>query len=552
MIPRSALAVIVRAELRAWRNRVSRSNPARVVGLAIFGLLAATVIGGSLFAVAVAAGHLLPSARDAILAGAFTALSVLMLVVGFPTVIATYFAGRDLMQLILAPVRTGEIFLARSLFAMSANLLVAAVFLTFVAGVGAGSGASPLFYVLAVMLVVLQVLLVTSLQATFMAAVLRWVPARLARDVAIAVAGFTGAGAYLAWNITVRRSFATRARPDVGGIVSTLQRIEWLPSAWPGHALSSLIAGDAGATLAWTAATLLLAGALVACSVFLYERTLLAGLGLLGGVPTSRARTKRPDRVASRGAASPVLAIVRKDWITYRRDIRRLSRLLPGAIFLVAYAFVIRPPRGVSSIWGGVFVVGFAVLFLSLLLAGPAIPGERRGFLLLRLAPITYAQLIRAKVLFTGVPVLAIAMSIGIGSAIVGGNGVGDILQVAVLAAWWGVGSVCIGVSAGAIDPKFEAADDRRAIGVTGTFTALGADVAFALCSVGAFALLRFAPAIGAGTSPIDGLPPEPALAAAMVVVAIILAAAGAALVAAVLRGAVSRLRSFEGSITIA
>src|SRR2546423_3003197 len=118
---RLAVGIIVRADLRAWRNRITRGNSLRVVGLALIGLLGAIVFGGSLFGLAFAAGSTLPAARDAILAGAFTALSVLMLVVGFPTVIASYFSGRDLMQLILAPVRTTEIFLARSLFAMSAN-----------------------------------------------------------------------------------------------------------------------------------------------------------------------------------------------------------------------------------------------------------------------------------------------------------------------------------------------------------------------------------------------------------------------------------------------
>src|SRR5437016_12260821 len=102
---RSAVAIIIRAEIRAWRNRIARGNAARIVGIALVVLFGGIVFGGSLFGIAFAAGGALPSARDAILAGAFTALSVLMLVVGFPTVIASYFAGRDLMQLILAPVR---------------------------------------------------------------------------------------------------------------------------------------------------------------------------------------------------------------------------------------------------------------------------------------------------------------------------------------------------------------------------------------------------------------------------------------------------------------
>src|SRR5438132_508160 len=185
---RYAVAIILRAELRAWRNRITKGNPVRVVGLALFALFAGIVFGGSLFGIAFAAGEALPSARDAILAGAFTALSVMMLVVGFPSA--------------------------------------------------------------------------------------------------------TGAGLYLAWNLTIRQSStAIKHRPDFSNLVSTLQRLDWLPSAWPGHALTGVINGDAGLALAWTALTFVLAAVLSLSAAFLYESTLLAGLGRVGGVP-SRVRNR--------------------------------------------------------------------------------------------------------------------------------------------------------------------------------------------------------------------------------------------------------------------
>lgn len=551
---RSPVGIILRAEARAWRNRITKSNPLRVVGLAIFGLLTGTVFGGFLFAIAAIAGHLLPAAREAMLAGAFTALSVLMLVVGFPSVIATYFAGRDLMQLVVAPVRSTEIFLARSLFAMSANLLVAVIFLIFVAGVGAGSGASPFYYMLALILVFVQVLLVTALQATLMAAVLRWVPARIARDVAVALASIAGGGLYLTWNITLRQTLSTtfsrRSQPDLSNLVSVLQRIEWVPSSWPGHALNAVIDGNVSAALAWTGVTLALAVVLVGVAALLYERTLLAGLGLLGGVPARWwTRRRKEPRVAAAGAGSPGLAIARKDWIAYRRDIRRLSRFLPAMIFLLAYAvLLIRPGRGVDLFWNDVFVVAFISFFMAMMFATPSIPSERRGYQLLRLAPVTSWQLIRAKVLFTLVPVLALTSVISFGISIAGGNGVWKTIQVAVLAVWLGIGCVCIGVSAGAIDPNFEATDDRRSVGIVGTFAAMGGELAFGLLTVGALALLYVAAALAGGDGTL-GLPATPLLAAVSVLVAIALAAGSAAVVALMLWLANSHLRGFEDSI---
>jgi len=552
-VNRSAVEIILRAELRAWRNRIAKANPIRIVGLALFAVFTGIVFGGVLFALAAAAGHLLPTARDAMLAGAFTALSVLMLVVGFPSVIATYFAGRDLMQLVLAPVSSLEIFLARSLFAMSANLLVAVVFLIFVVGVGVGSAASLLYYPLALVLVFVQVLLVTALQAVFMAAVLRWVPARIARDVAVAVASVAGGGLYLAWNLTLRQTigaFSPRRQPDLTNLVSLLQRIEFVPSAWPGHALNAVIRGDASAALAWTGLTMVLAVVLVGVAALLYERTLLAGLGLLGGVPSRwRARQKKAPRVAGSGAGSPGLAIARKDWIAYRRDIRRLSRVLPAMIFLLAYAvLLVRPGRGVDLFWNDAFVVSFVSLFMSMMFATTAIPSERRGYQLLRLAPVRPWQLIRAKVLFTIVPVLALSTAISLGLSLFGGNNAWKTLQLVLLAAWLGIGCVCIGVSAGAIDPNFESTDDRRSVGIVGTFAAMGGELAFGLFSVGSLGLLYLAASLASGTG-VLGLPATPALAAMSVLVAIVLAAGSAVVVGLMLWIANSHLRGFEGSI---
>src|SRR5207245_8929022 len=111
-------------------------------------------------------------------------------------------------------------------------------------------------------------------------------------------------------------------------------------------------------------------------------RTLLAGLGLLGGVP-SRVRNRSAAQlgVARTGSASAGFAIARKDWIVYRRDIRRLSRFLPAMIFLVAYAFVlVRRSNGIDVFWISVFIVAFVLVFLAMLFVVTLSPSGRRCF----------------------------------------------------------------------------------------------------------------------------------------------------------------------------
>jgi hypothetical protein len=204
------VGIILRAELLALRNRLVKRGTPRLVILGLFLVGAAVFVGGGAFSIGAALGRFVPVGRDPALSAGFTTLSVLMLVVGFPTVIASFFVGRGLLQLLLAPVRPREVFIARAVLAMSANLLVASILLAAVLGVGAGSAAPPAYYPLAVLLVINQVLLITAFQALVMSIVLRWIPARLARDVAAAVAGITGAGFYLAWNLSLRQSLSSR------------------------------------------------------------------------------------------------------------------------------------------------------------------------------------------------------------------------------------------------------------------------------------------------------------------------------------------------------
>jgi hypothetical protein len=552
---RSAAWTILRAELLALRHRLLKRKPARLVGLAVFLAAAAVFIGGGAFTVGATAGQFLPSARDSMLAGGFTALSVLMLVIGFPTVIATFFVGRDLLQLVLAPVRPIEIFAARLLLAMSANLLISLILLMATVGVGVGSHAPAIYFALAVILIFLQVLLATAFQVILMSVVLRWVPARRARDVAAAVAGLAGAGFYLAWNLSLRQSFSPRGRPDLSNLTSFVNQIEWLPSAWPGHALSAVIAGNPGAAATWLVFSLALAAIVLAAAEILYERTLLTGLGVFGGPQAvwrrGAAKPVALDVTGRRGVGSPARAIARKDWLGYRRDIRRLSRLLPAFIFPVGYAVsFIRPGRSISGFWTDVFLVGFISMFMSSTLATPSIPSERRGFQLLRMAPLTMWQVIRAKVILTLPPVLALTLLFGLVVATLSRTGIAQLAGLAVLVVWLGVGFVSIGVSAGSIDPRFDAADDRRAVGLVGTLAGLGGSFGFGVLSVGAFALFVFGlGAVEGTTTHLGPLPTTPAIGALMWAGGVTLVAGAVAVVGTLLWVANSRLGSYEGTI---
>jgi hypothetical protein len=397
------------------------------------------------------------------------------------------------------------------------------------------------------------VVVVTALQAVLMSLVLQWVPARLARDVAAAIAGLAGVGFYLAWNLSLRQSFSSQGRPNLSNLTSAVDHVEWLPTAWPGHALSAVIAGNGGAAAVWLLFSLVLAVLMLGAAALLYERTLLAGLGVFGGPRAvwKRAAVKETVPAPSRGAGSPARAIARKDWLGYRRDIRRLTRLVPAFLFPIGYALTfVRPARGMTSFWTLVLLVGFISMFMSSTLATPSIPSERRGFQLLRMAPMTMWQVIRAKVLLTLFPVLAFTLLFSVVVAAISGSGIDQLGEISLLVIWLGTGFVAIGVSAGGIDPRFDAADERRAVGVLGTVASLGGGFGFGLLSLGAFALFVFGAAAAAGTAHLGPLPSTPAVGALMLVGGLTLAACAAAIVATLLLIANSRLRVYEGAIS--
>ncbi len=547
---------ILGAEARAVRNRLMKRSPVRLVLLAIFMLAAAVFIGGGAFTVAATAAHFLPAAIDPLLSGGFTGLSVLMLVVGFPTVIATFFVGRDLLQLALAPIAVVEIFAARLIIAMGANLLISSILLAIVLGLGAGAGASPIYVLFAVLLILLQVLVITSMQTVLMGAVLRWVPARMARDVAAAVAGLTGAGLYIAWNVSLRQAIGDRSRPDLSNLTTLVQRADWLPTAWPGHALSAIVAGNAAGAAAWTLLTVALAALTVVAAEILYHRTLMTGLGIFGGAPATwrRSAQRTAVRLPAQTVRSllidqPAAAIARKDWLGFRRDIRRLSRLVPALLFPIGYVFAVsRPSSGVNGFWSEVFLVGFMSMFMSTSLATPSIPSERRGFQLLRMAPLPMWHVLRAKILLTLPPVLAMTILFTSVVAVVGGSGPGSILELGGLVIWLGCGFVAISVCAGGIDPRFDAVDDRRAVGLVGTLAGLGGSLGFGLLSIGAFALFALGAGIVAGTTQLGSLPSTP-IVAVVWVVGVVMAAGSLTIVGLLLWLANSRLGSYEAAI---
>jgi hypothetical protein len=120
-----------------------------------------------------------------------------------------------------------------------------------------------------------------------------------------------------------------------------------------------------------------------------------------------------------------------------------------------------------------------------------------------------------------------------------------------VFGVWLALGFVSIAVSGGAIDPRFDATDDRRSVGLVGSLSSIGASLAFAVLSIGALALLVVGGQAVAGTVNLGPISLIPVVGVAMMVGGVVLFAGCGVLVGAILWFANSRLSLFEaGNLT--
>jgi hypothetical protein len=104
-------------------------------------------------------------------------------------------------------------------------------------------------------------------------------------------------------------------------------------------------------------------------------------------------------------------------------------------------------------------------------------------------------------------------------------------------------------VSAGGIDPRFDALDDRRAVGLVGTLAGLGGSLGFGLLSAGALALFIYGGDAIGGATRLGPIPSTPQLGALMWGTGVALAVGSLAIVGLLLWLANSRLRSNEVAV---
>ncbi len=349
---------------------------------------------------------------------------------------ALYLAG-DMDFLLSAPIPIRAVFISKMLQAILPNFSFIMLFgLPVLFGIGASGGYNFLYYPLVLIVMAAMALAAAGISSLLVMSIVRIVPARRIAE----VLGFFGAifsflcsqsGNLMRWSDVDETQMATAA--------NTLTRFDtpWSPLAWAGRGLVAIGEGHWLVGIGLTALTLILASGAFAVSLITAERLYYSGWASMQG----NLRKKKPARAARPAGARraalvtiveqlihpQVRAIIVKDYLVLRRDLRSMSQLVTPLILGIVYAFLLlrggsEPPPGrgeapqaFMDALGGIMSyanIGIALFVSWSLLARLAMMGfshEGKNYWLLKTSPVTTTRLLVAKFTIAYLPSLILA-----------------------------------------------------------------------------------------------------------------------------------------------
>lgn len=351
---------------------------------------------------------------------------------------ALYLAG-DMDFLLSSPVPVRAVFITKLVQAVLPNFGLFVLFgLPLLYGLGASAGYNFAYYPLVLFAMIALTLAAAALAALLVMAVVRLLPPRRAAE----ILGFVGAiaGVICSQIGNLSQSFGRDAGLSpglVGGAFSVAMRLKtpWLPLNWAGQGLVDVGEGRWLSGVSLLVITLGLTVLAFGFALATAERLYYSGWAGMQ-VVARKSRPTRPSRTAiprsaqlawiERRFPGPVRAIVAKDFLLLRRDLRNLSQLISPLIIGVVLALSLiqsggkpLPGRGDAPAWfmesfrallgfGNVAITLFVGWIMLGRLAGMSFSREGRNFWMLKASPVTARQMLAAKFLGAYVPTLGL------------------------------------------------------------------------------------------------------------------------------------------------
>jgi ABC-2 type transport system permease protein len=347
----------------------------------------------------------------------------LFVLASFSAVLSTLYLSDDLERLLVTPAAPRAIFATKLLLALAPPsltlLLILGIGLT---GFGLGMAYQPGYFIMLPLVLILLPLLPASLSALLVMLLVRIMPPQRARELIGLVSGM----GTIAWFFLARTNTAVGQSSNAAGMLYGLRGIErpFLPSTWASRALSAAGNGNWNEVLLWGGIFAIVALGSFGVCVLLAERLYYSSWTRMV-TDGSRVRPSSQRNLSRRNwfqqrLPSDMVAILGKDLLLFRRDLRQLQQLIVPLLFVGFSLAQLSFSRTTSSLTTTVLNDNFRVLFLltgyiiaqtfASTLAGTGINREGRTLWQLKLAPVAAWRIVLSKFLLAYLPFLIIGI----------------------------------------------------------------------------------------------------------------------------------------------
>lgn len=367
-----------------------------------------------------------------------TALFIGTLLTSFGVLLQALYLSGDMEFLLATPVPIRAVFIAKLLQAVLPNFALISLFgLPILFGLGSSSGYTVIYYPLVVVAMIVLAFAASGLSSLLVMLVVRVLPPRRAAE----ILGFIGAifGFFCSQFGNFANSFGRDI--NISGTRITglllLSNTRWLPLNWASQGLVALGEGHWLSGILLTGATFGFAVVVFWFALVTAERWYYSGWSRMQVVARKKmTRSPRPVSPFTNGLGlqlsrllpRPVLAIVQKDFLTLRRDLRNLSQLVSPVIFGAMYTLLLlrnsgEPPagRGEAPGWfmdsfrivlayGNIGMSLFVGWMLLSRLAGMGFSQEGRNYWILKVSPVRVGHLLASKFLVAYLPALILGL----------------------------------------------------------------------------------------------------------------------------------------------
>ncbi len=265
-----------------------------------------------------------------------------VLVVGLNQSVRALFLSGDLDRLMVAPVHTRAVMVAKLLSRLPGNMLLILIIVApALIAYGIGYGAGPIYYVLGMLLLLMAPLFGLAVGALIAMLLVRWLPVKRLNE--LLAAAYVMLGFIIALLFQIPQFYINNDNPEVmfdtvtgqqaSSVLEALNNLP-IPTFWAGRGLMALDAGQADAM----GLLGILVYALTTLGLFVLIILTADNLYMTGWLKTQSAGGKRrglEEGSGRFGRGSVRGAIAWKDWLQRLRDPRQLVTLIGSGFIAV-------------------------------------------------------------------------------------------------------------------------------------------------------------------------------------------------------------------------